>query len=1275
MKKIYTYLFGAMALALPVSLVAVAGLPTINAVADEETTTAEATINFADSVDYAMSSSSSTAGDITEPRVFQIGEGTMTVNPSTSKDPNRIWANKGKPQLRLYGGNVKFEAPSGRAITKIIFTAGKWNANNSFEPGMNSTEAKEWTGNAASVTLSVAGNSQINSITVTYDNANSETVTPGVKVITFDNVPDIATFNTLPKDSAVRLTLTDAYVTKVSKSNVYVQDGTAAVIFYGTGLNLEEGQVLNGTIIGKASPYNGTPEFVANDSTNLSKVTITEGTLSPKDVTLADLSTDVLSQLVKLGEAQLIDSAGGHYAVQGTDTLQVYDQFKVLGDDYAWPEAVKSITAIVGSYKNKVQLLPVSADAIVEKPAPALEAGEYYLYNVGTKKWLCAGNSWGTQASLDDYGLDFTVAALEDGTYTLDSRVANNATDHFLGSNAFVDAKAYGWTVSDVSTADDTVKVLNLTTADGKFLAFSGNGTVVGTSDDGTADNAKWVAVSKAQRLAAIKAAMATASKENPVDVTLLFQGMNFGRNDKRNAAWQGSPALGGDNANFCAEKYNTIFDVYQTAEVPNGVYNVVYQGYYRDGSAAAAAAARAAGNEKLNATAYAGNVEKPVPSIFAAAGKNGTVGISTDLGYVPQTMGDASSYFAAGLYNDTIADVSVTTGSLKIGIKQETKGTDANWTIFDNFRVLCTSNQVDLTTFKEAYEAALAAAKEAQKDTLVTGEELAGLNTTVEQYEAIAEPSQDAYVEATEALTKATETVTNARPSYKALADTKKAVKEYPYAAEKKTAALKATLAEVPTSAAAADSLAAALQQQERIVSESNVMAESDTTATNMTDLIINPAAAADIDANVWKTAGGKINVKSSEPWTDADGNAEHRYFDSDNWSTSAWTTSLTQNVKLEEGKYILSVISRGSADLTGFKLFAKTGDTELGDVEMPHAGASNGLFNRGWDRSYLVFEVPADTTITLGVEGATSTVHNWMSFSDFRLVQFTPAPHLVGSFEADDNSDLEPGVGRPFYITLVNKGKRDIKGHTITVGWVNTTDASGSNESYYDWACPDIAAGDTLKGDAYRFTLKFEKTGTYYAFLADQLTGDTIRSAMFNVAEIEADRDTTITLAPCDSVWYAYVGQQKPIDVTFVHTGTSGTIQSFYVYLGYENADDNEKYGYLTPDYAYSGALTPGDTTVVEATWTPTEAGTYYLFYETANDETVYTDKTIQVFATKDEMDAVVAGIGGVKANAKASADVYTVNGQLVRKNATTLVGLPKGIYIQGGKKIVVK
>ena len=50
--------------------------------------------------------------------------------------------------------------------------------------------------------------------------------------------------------------------------------------------------------------------------------------------------------------------------------------------------------------------------------------------------------------------------------------------------------------------------------------------------------------------------------------------------------------------------------------------------------------------------------------------------------------------------------------------------------------------------------------------------------------------------------------------------------------------------------------------------------------------------------------------------------------------------------------------------------------------------------------------------------------------------------------------------------------------------------------------------------------------------------------------------------------------------------------------------------------------------------------------------------------------------SGIGAVKTiSAAAAADVYTVSGVLVRKGAKTTSGLPKGLYIMGGKKVLVK
>ena len=44
-------------------------------------------------------------------------------------------------------------------------------------------------------------------------------------------------------------------------------------------------------------------------------------------------------------------------------------------------------------------------------------------------------------------------------------------------------------------------------------------------------------------------------------------------------------------------------------------------------------------------------------------------------------------------------------------------------------------------------------------------------------------------------------------------------------------------------------------------------------------------------------------------------------------------------------------------------------------------------------------------------------------------------------------------------------------------------------------------------------------------------------------------------------------------------------------------------------------------------------------------------------------------------VDGQAKELNDVYNVQGQLVKKNAQSLVGLPKGIYFWQGRKVVVK
>ena len=56
-------------------------------------------------------------------------------------------------------------------------------------------------------------------------------------------------------------------------------------------------------------------------------------------------------------------------------------------------------------------------------------------------------------------------------------------------------------------------------------------------------------------------------------------------------------------------------------------------------------------------------------------------------------------------------------------------------------------------------------------------------------------------------------------------------------------------------------------------------------------------------------------------------------------------------------------------------------------------------------------------------------------------------------------------------------------------------------------------------------------------------------------------------------------------------------------------------------------------------------------------------------------DFEDAINTGISHIKADKAGSNDIYSIEGKLVRKHADSTEGLAKGIYIQNGKKFVIK
>lgn len=315
---------------------------------------------------------------------------------------------------------------------------------------------------------------------------------------------------------------------------------------------------------------------------------------------------------------------------------------------------------------------------------PETIEGTRYLYNKDSQKFLTAGNSWGTQGTLGETGVDFILTANGAG-YTLDTCINNGGTNQFFGPDLFLDNTSTVWTIapSGISNGKTTYTL----TSDGiNFLTAPESGDIVVTTTSSTDKRAQWMLYSPEEMLER----MSKATTDNPVDATFLLPGYNFGRNDSRNSIWQGDPVIAGDNTNLNAEKFNTNFDVYQVlTDLPNGIYEVRVQGFYRYGGHGAdpAASARRAGTETIHAVLYAGNEQTTIPSIFDAAGQHGNTGVSSSYGYVPNSQGDASAYMSADLYWSNPVHVTVEDGTLRLGIRKTTTVTN-DWTLFDNFRL-----------------------------------------------------------------------------------------------------------------------------------------------------------------------------------------------------------------------------------------------------------------------------------------------------------------------------------------------------------------------------------------------------------------------------------------------------------------------------------------------------------------------------------------------------------------------------------------------------------
>ncbi|MBQ2970569.1 MAG: hypothetical protein IJE15_09330 [Bacteroidaceae bacterium] len=246
-------------------------------------------------------------------------------------------------------------------------------------------------------------------------------------------------------------------------------------------------------------------------------------------------------------------------------------------------------------------------------------------------------------------------------------------------------------------------------------------------------------------------------------DCTALIVNASYDNND--GTGWEGSaPGFDKTNNTHNAEFYNTNYNIYQELTgLPNGVYHLSVQGFYRAGTYGDAYNAWCEGEDtRLHAKVYAITGENTtmitLPSICKYAqstklGEGNEAKVATDM-YVPDNMLAAAAYFKQGYYNDNSMIICVEDGTLTIGLRKETK-INKDWTIFDNWKLTYYGTP---TVYSEDEAISVVAGT---TDVLLRRTLTEGFNTLVLPFALTSEQVKEAFGEGTKVYTLTGETLT----------------------------------------------------------------------------------------------------------------------------------------------------------------------------------------------------------------------------------------------------------------------------------------------------------------------------------------------------------------------------------------------------------------------------------------------------------------------------------------------------------------------------------
>lgn len=402
---------------------------------------------------------------------------------------------------------------------------------------------------------------------------------------------------------------------------------------------------------------------------------------------------------------------------EGVDTSEADAVFNEATSRGQYEDALKRLR-----YARRVKLSDRHPDVFAGN-VPAV--GRFYLYNIGSGRFLSGGSDWGAHAALSLPGIEIELqdAGLNGAgqqKFYIETGLYNGDDRHYLNYRGYMDATIIdGFTFIPVEGKENVYNIVqgdytDVHTAWDPFANTDERNNdewTVGTECRNLDPNdpaAQWKLVTLADREALIE----TASLENPVDLTHRIKSPGFNQRENAPTVWTLTEAAvwdyGANHYDFVAESWNTAScDINQMLEdLPEGVYQVAVQGYYRNGKFEE----QANSEEVSNAVLYAGNDtsdDMPLPNILTesgmAPGEGDNITSEDGIPYqYPNNCVQATSFFKLGLYKVYTVVEKVGTDAFPIGVMKEVQGAAEDWVVIDNFRLYYYGNQTTKDAVKD---------------------------------------------------------------------------------------------------------------------------------------------------------------------------------------------------------------------------------------------------------------------------------------------------------------------------------------------------------------------------------------------------------------------------------------------------------------------------------------------------------------------------------------------------------------------------------------------